>query len=149
RARAAEQQAQSQARAAITAAEADRQASDQARAAELRAAEGIAGERARLVQINSARLTRLRAEESGIAAALQSAAGSLWPPLLDALTVDAGFEKALGAAFGEELEASYDAGAPLYWQSLPPLAQVPALPLEVRPLAGVVRAPGELTRRLA
>jgi len=149
RARAAEQQAQSQARAAIAAAEADRQASDQARAAELRAAEAIAAERARLLQINSARLTRLRAEESGIAAALQSAAGSLWPPLLDALTVDAGFEKALGAAFGEELEASYDAGAPLYWQSLPPLAQVPALPLEVRPLAGVVRAPGELARRLA
>ena len=62
--------------------------------------------------------TKLRAEEAGVAAALKSAAGSLWPPLLDAVTVAPGFEKALGAAFGEDLEASSDRGAPTHWLPL-------------------------------
>mgnify|MGYP003342119716 CR=1 FL=1 len=38
-------------------------------------------------------LTKLKAEEAGVAASLQLAAESLWPPLLDALSVEPGFEK--------------------------------------------------------
>src|SRR5205823_14788827 len=101
-----------------------------------------------LQKIN-ARLTKLRAEESGVAAALKSAADSLWPPLLDALTVESGFEKALAAAFGEDLEASSDRGAPIHWLPLGPLADAPALPAEATPLASHVKAPDELSRRLA
>jgi chromosome segregation protein len=147
-ARAAERQAHEQALATIAAAETDRLGTEQARAVELRAAESIAAERAAAAQKVSARVTKLRAEEAGIAAALESAKRSLWPPLLDALSVEAGFEKALGAAFGEELEASYDRGAPIYWQALPGI-ELPGLPAEARRLADVVNAPPELARRLA
>ncbi|HEU5096308.1 MAG TPA: chromosome segregation protein SMC, partial [Reyranella sp.] len=69
--------------------------------------------------------------------------------LLDALTVEPGFEKALGAAFGEELEASSDRGAPLHWLPLGPIADAPALPEGVTPLSAHVQALPELERRLA
>src|SRR5262249_52090274 len=94
-------------------------------------------------------ITKLRAEESGVAAALRSAADSLWPPLLDALTVEPGFEKALGAAFGDELEASADRGAPIHWLPLGPLAEAPVLPPGATPLGDHVEVPVELARRLA
>ena len=102
----------------------------------------------RALQKVNARLTKLRAEEAGVAAALKSAADSLWPPLLDALTVEPGFEKALGAAFGEELEASSDRGAPIHWLPLGPIADAPALPDGATPLGAHVKALPELARRL-
>ena len=92
--------------------------------------------------------TKLRAEEAGVAAALKSAAGSLWPPLLDAVTVAPGFEKALGAAFGEDLEASSDRGAPTHWLPLGLLADAPALPEGATPLSAHVKALPELERRI-
>src|SRR6185436_7163868 len=85
----------------------------------------------------------------GVAAALKSAANSLWPPLLDALTVEPGFEKALGAAFSDELEASSDRGAPVHWLALGPLDDMPALPAGATPLAAHVEALPELARRIA
>ncbi|MBL8673760.1 MAG: chromosome partitioning protein ParA, partial [Rhodospirillales bacterium] len=147
--RAAQAEAAEAVRAAMARAETDRQETERARAAERLAAENVAAKIADQVQKASGRVTRLKAEEAGIAAALRAAADSLWPPLIDALTVEAGYEKALGAAFGDELEASYDRGAPLYWQTLPPLAEIPALPDGVEPLAAYVKAPAELARRLA
>ncbi|HEX2889502.1 AAA family ATPase [Vineibacter terrae] len=146
--RTAQGQAAAQVREAMARAEADRLESERARAAERMAAENEAAKIADQVQKASARVTRLKAEESGIAAALRSAAGSLWPPLIDALTVAPGYEAALGAAFGEELEASYDQGAPLYWQALGAMEGVPGLPEGVEPLALHVTAPPELERRL-
>src|SRR6185437_413597 len=80
---------------------------------------------------------------------LKSAATSLWPPLLDALTVEPGFETALGAAFGEDLEASSDRGAPVHWLPLGVLADAPALPEGATPLSAHVQALPELARRLA
>src|SRR4029078_4083081 len=102
---------------------------------------------AEALQAMSARLTKLRAEEAGVAAALKSAADSLWHPLLDALTVDPAFEKALAAAFGEELEAWSDRGAPIHWLPLGPLADVPALPAQATPLASHVKRPAQVRRR--
>src|SRR5216684_8956326 len=91
----------------------------------------------------------LRAKEAGVAAALKSAADSLWPPLLDALTVDPGFETALGATFGDELEASSDRGAPVHWLALGPIADAPSLPAGATPLGDHVKTLPELARRLA
>ena len=122
---------------------------ERARAAERQAAEASHATANETLQKVNARLTKLRAEEAGVAAALKSAADSLWPPLLDALTVDPGFEKALGAAFGEELEASSDRGAPIHWLPLGPLADAPALPDGATPLGAHVKAMPELERRLA
>ncbi len=146
--RAAQGQGAALVREALARAEADRLECERARTAERLAAENAAAKVADIVHKASARVTRLKAEESGIAAALRAAAGSLWPPLIDALTVASGYEAALGAAFGEDLEASYDAGAPLYWQALGPLGDAPPLPGEAEPLAAHVKAPPELERRL-
>src|SRR6185503_9806076 len=101
------------------------------------------------LQKANARLTKLRAEEAGVAAALKSAADSLWPPLLDAVSVQPGYEKALGAAFGEDLEASSDRGAPTHWLPLRSMAEAPALPEGATPLAAHVKALPELERRMA
>ncbi|TWS97040.1 chromosome partitioning protein ParA, partial [Reyranella sp. CPCC 100927] len=146
--RAAQGQAAAQVRDALARAEADRLECERARAAERMAAENEAAKVADLVHKASARVTRLKAEEAGIAAALRSAAGSLWPPLIDALTVAPGYEAALGAAFGEDLEASYDQGAPLYWQALGTMDDTPVLPEGAEPLTSHVQAPAELARRL-
>ena len=137
------------ARLAVAKAEAERIDMERARAAERQAAEASHATAVEVVQKTNARLTKLRAEESGVAAALKSAADSLWPPLLDALTVEPGLEKALGAAFGDELEASSDRGAPVHWLPLEPLADAPELPEGATPLAAHVAALPELARRIA
>src|SRR5262249_54063263 len=148
-AREAERYESEAARTAVAKAETERLEMESARAAEREAAEAShAGAADKLQQI-AARLTKLRAEESGVAAALKSAADSLWPPLLDALSVDPGFEKALGAAFGDELEAAAARGAPIHWLPLGLHADTPALPEGATPLGAHVKALPELERRLA
>ena len=137
------------ARLAVAKAEAERIDMERARAAERQAAEASHATAAEIVQKTNARLTKLRAEEAGVAAALKSAADSLWPPLLDALSVEPGFEKAMGAAFGDELEASSDRGAPVHWLPLEPLADAPELPEGAMPLGAFVKALPELARRIA
>jgi len=148
-AREAERYESDAARQAVAKAEAERLDLERARAGDRETAEASHAAAVEELQNITARLTKLRAEESGVAAALKSAADSLWPPLLDALTVESGFEKALAAAFGEDLEASSDRGAPIHWLPLGPMADAPALPAEATPLATHVKAPAELERRLA
>src|SRR5216684_835317 len=148
-ARDAERYESDAAREAVARAEAERVDLERARAGDREAAEAAYAAAAEALQKTDARLTKLRAEEAGVAAALKSAADSLWPPLLDALTVEPGFEKALAAAFGEDLEASSDRGAPIHWLPLGPLSDAPALPAQATPLATHVKAPEELARRLA
>ena len=148
-ARDAERYESEAARAAVAQAEAERLETERARAADRMAAEESHAAAADTLQKVNARLTKLRAEEAGVAAALKSAADSLWPPLLDALTVEPGFEKALGAAFGDELEASSDRGAPIHWLPLGPVADAPMLPEGATPLGAHVKAMPELERRLA
>ena len=48
--------------------------------------------------------------------------------MVDALTVPAGLETALGAALGEELSSAADLSAARHWRELPPLDPLPALP---------------------
>jgi chromosome segregation protein len=148
-AREAERYESEAARQAVARAEAERIEMEQARAAERQAAEASFAAANELLQKANARLTKMRAEEAGVAAALKSAAGSLWPPLLDAVNVAPGYEKALGAAFGEDLEASSDRGAPTHWLPLGSMAEVPALPEGATPLSAHVKALPELERRMA
>ena len=148
-AREAERYESDAAREAVAKAEAERLEIEQKRATERQAAEASHAAANEVLQKIVARLTKLRAEEAGVAAALKSAADSLWPPLLDALTVDSGFEKALAAAFGEELEASSDRGAPIHWLPLGPIVDAPSLPEGATSLTGHVKALPELERRMA
>ena len=42
----------------------------------------------------------------------------LFPPLVDAVTVQAGYEAALAAALGDDLQAPLDESAPHHWRDL-------------------------------
>jgi chromosome segregation protein len=73
----------------------------------------------------------------------------LFPAIVEKVRVEPGYEKALGAALGEDLDVSSEASAPVRWQKLE--AQMPdqKLPDGIKPLASVVNAPAELHRRLS
>src|SRR5207248_313727 len=65
------------------------------------------------------------------------------------VTVAKGYEKALGAALGDDLDAPVDPSAPMRWTNAGVADGDPALPEGVEALAAHVRAPAELARRLA
>ncbi|MEP5392167.1 MAG: chromosome segregation SMC family protein, partial [Anderseniella sp.] len=79
---------------------------------------------------------------------LHVADDELWPPLIDALKVHAGYETALGAALGDDIDAPADEAAPVHWRALPSLDDVPPLPQGLKRLSDVVKAPSALARRL-
>src|SRR6202040_3445009 len=72
-----------------------------------------------------------------------------WPPIIDGVTVAKGYEKALGAALGDDLDAPGDPSAPMAWANSGVTEGAPALPEGVEALAAHVEAPAELARRLA
>jgi chromosome segregation protein len=132
------ERAAAEAQAAAEAAEADRQAAE----AELAAAR----ERA---QDADAALARLAAEADGLRSVLDTGGREDFPPLLDRIAVAAGYEAALGAAFGEELAIPLDDRAPAFWRSpAGSTAGDPPLPDGAEPLAPRVEAPDMLDRRL-
>ncbi len=94
------------------------------------------------------RVQRLETEARTIAKLVTGATKNLWPPIIDGVTVAKGFEKALGAALGDDLDAPVDPSAPMRWTLASSDAADPALPGGVEPLAAHVQAPPELTRRL-
>lgn len=124
------------ARAALEAAEAERTSAAQA--------EGAARDQARKVEDQ---LGRLRTEARGLAQLTAPRAKSGFSPALDAVTPDKGYGAALAAALGDDLEAALDARAPSHWAG----AEAPATawPEGVQPLAPLVKAPAELSARLA
>ena len=92
---------------------------------------------------------RLQTEVRTLTNLLKVSGGDLWPSLIDQLTVTNGYETALGAALGDDIDASSDEGAPVHWRGLPPLAETAALPAGAEPLSRFVEAPSALQRRLA
>ena len=91
----------------------------------------------------------LEAEIRALAQVLDSGDGTGGTPLIDSVAVEPGFEAALAAALGEDLEASADAGAGAYWKTLPPYPEEAPLPEGTEPLGRYVSGPPELTRRLS
>ena len=67
---------------------------------------------------------------------------------MDHLTVTKGLEAALGAALGDDLEASIDPSAPAHWSDPGMGADDPELPQGVVSLKASVNAPSALNRRL-
>ncbi len=102
--------------------------------------------RPRLAELD-ALVTRLEAEASTLAKMLNTGAG-LWPSVVDDLTVEPGYETALGAALGDDLDASSDAGAPLHWSVALDGYDDPALPQAAEPLSRHVKGTPLLKRRL-
>jgi len=91
---------------------------------------------------------RLDTEARTISKLLNGETKNLWPPIIDGVTVDKGYEKALGAALGDDLDAPLDPSAPMRWTNAGVIAGDPPLPEGVEPLVNHVQAPVELTRRL-
>ena len=69
-------------------------------------------------------------------------------PVLDEMQVEEGYERALAAALGADLDVSRDTDAPAFWGGADSRGD-PLLPSGTRPLAAAVWAPDELRRRLA
>ena len=95
------------------------------------------------------RVQRLETEAKTIAKLVNGETKNLWPPIIDGVNVAKGFEKALGAALGDDLDAPVDPSAPMRWSSLGVVEGDPSLPEGVEALAAHVTAPPELARRLA
>ena len=91
---------------------------------------------------------RLETEARTLAKLFTSATGDLWPPAVDQITVQKGYETALGAALGDDLEASTNPSAPHHWAETGAGEGDPALPDGVRSLADLAQAPAALQRRL-
>ena len=92
---------------------------------------------------------RLQTEVRTLTNFLKASDDKLWPALVDQLKVERGYESALGAALGDDIDASSDEGAPTHWRGLPPLEDGFSLPGEAQPLSNFVQAPQALARRLS
>ncbi|MCO4053284.1 MAG: chromosome segregation protein SMC [Bosea sp.] len=133
-------EAEAQAAAAETAALAARSALSAVREAEARA---------RMPQLEAERTAqRLETEVRTLQKLLSRSAGDLWPPVVEQMAAQKGFETALGAALGDDLDASSNPSAPAHWREVEGSEADPALPGGAEPLAGKVRAPAALARRL-
>jgi chromosome segregation protein len=132
------QAAVSEAEAAAVAAEA---AQTNARA-DLEAARAALGE-------SEKRMQRLETESKTLSKMLSLETRSLWPPVIDHVSVEKGYEKALGAALGDDLDAPVDASAPMHWTEVAADGSDPILPEGAEALSRYVKAPAQLARRLA
>jgi chromosome segregation protein len=92
---------------------------------------------------------RLQTEVRTLMNLLKAGSDDLWPALVDQLRVERGYEAALGAALGDDIDASSDEGAPTHWRGLPPLDGTFILPGDAPPLSNFVQAPQSLARRLS
>ena len=92
---------------------------------------------------------RLETEAKTIGKLLAVENKNLWPPVMDALVVAKDYEKALGAALGDDLDAPVGDSAPMRWAGAPSDSADPALPDGATALSRFVQGPPELARRLA
>jgi chromosome segregation protein len=95
------------------------------------------------------RVQRLETEARTISKIVNGETKNLWPPIIDGITVAKGYEKAIGAALSDDLDAPVDPSAPMRWTLVEATEADPALPEGVEALAAHVQAPVELKRRLA
>ncbi|TJU89851.1 MAG: chromosome segregation protein SMC [Mesorhizobium sp.] len=114
--------------------------------AEARAAESAARPP---VQDAKAELARIETEARTLAKIVNAASGDLFPSVLEQISVERGYETALGAALGEDLDVPLDRSAPVHWGQSEVQPGDAALPEGIKSLASVVRAPAQLARRLA
>ncbi|NVK20219.1 MAG: chromosome segregation protein SMC [Methylocystaceae bacterium] len=100
------------------------------------------------VREHEAIIAKLEAEEDALAELLDPKGEDVGHPILDDVSVTAGYEAALGAALGDDLSASRDQAAALHWEELPDLETYLSLPDGSTALSGFAQAPKELARRL-
>jgi len=141
-----------QARAALESAEAAEQAaiaaSDDAEAKAREAREAADLARAPVSE-REKEISALETEKRTLETVLATIGDDRFPPVVDRLKVDRGYEVALGAALGDDLDAALDNDAAIFWGGTGDPSDDPLLPEGAESLASHVRAPAELARRLA
>jgi chromosome segregation protein len=90
----------------------------------------------------------LETQVSTLSKLLTAGSGGFWPPVTEEITVEKGYEAALGAALGDDLEASTNPASPAHWAQTDASGD-PALPPGVEALSALVTAPTPLARRLS
>jgi chromosome segregation protein len=138
-ARLAVEEAQGASMAALEAAD-----TSEAEADRLATAETAARDAARAVQ---SKLDALLAERSALEALLRKAPGGNHKPVLDDVRPAPGYEKALAAALGDDLQGSLDPAAGAVWRGAQPVPL--QWPFACKTLADHVQAPAQLAARLA
>ena len=71
-----------------------------------------------------------------------------WSPIVEEIRITSGYEQALGAALGDDLDAASDETAPSHWRLTAPAGDDPELPEGATPLGKFVKGPEALARRL-
>jgi len=123
--------------AALDTAEADRAGADQR-----------AQETADALQTVQRSFAQLTAEADALRRILRNPQEG-YQPVIDLLNVDAGLEKALAVALGDDLQAALDGNAPIFWRELPEYTDAASLPGNARPLSISVQGPKALARILS
>jgi chromosome segregation protein len=91
----------------------------------------------------------LETEVATLIKLLKPAEAGRYKPIVDQISVTPGYEIALGAALGDDLDVTADQAAPTRWSLVSDSAGDPALPQGAERLSSFVRGPLELSRRLA
>ena len=94
-------------------------------------------------------LGRVETEARTLANILNAGSKGLFPAVVEQMKVDKGFEVALGAALGEDLDSPLDRSAAAYWSDSIFVHEALDLPEGATPLSAHVRAPAQLQRRLS
>jgi len=71
-----------------------------------------------------------------------------WSPIVEEIKVTSGYEQAVGAALGEDLDAASDETAASHWRLTAAAGEDPKLPEGATPLSKFVKGPPVLARRL-
>ena len=79
---------------------------------------------------------------------LKPAEAGAWMPIVDEIRIASGYEQALGASLGDDLDAAGDEAAPSHWRLVPSEGD-PELPEGAIALSQFVSGPPALKRRLA
>ncbi|MGI8527444.1 MAG: chromosome segregation protein SMC [Pseudolabrys sp.] len=119
-----------------------------AEAAQIKLREEVENARTALAEAER-RTQRLETEAKTLSKVLAVETRNLWPPVIDHVAVEKGYEKALGAALGDDLDAPVDPSAPMRWTGIAADPSDPSLPEGAVSLAQHVQAPPALARRLA
>ena len=118
-------------------------------ASRLAAAEAAEAEARLPLEAAEHEVQRLSAEAKALGDLLHPEGEGLFPPLVDAVTVQPGYEAALAAALGDDLRAPLDEASPHHWRDLGASDLIAPLPQGIKTLGAFVTAPPALARRLA
>ncbi|MEM8795154.1 MAG: chromosome segregation protein SMC [Pseudomonadota bacterium] len=90
----------------------------------------------------------LETEAKTLARVLNVGSDKDWARVIDDVTAEPGFEIALAAALGDDLDIAVEDAAPVHWKDVDVQDDDPKLPDGVQALADVVAGPSRIKRRL-